>query len=98
MRHVADLVTETLRVLPKIAQFFQVGVIMDPVDARNLQLADVLGDRFVRRQHELLNELVGNIIVDFLDMRRFSVLIEANFDFGKLQVQRTLREALLPEV
>ena len=71
---------------------------MNPINAGNLQLADVLGDGLIRRQHELLDELVGDVVVNFLDMRRLAVLIEANFDLGKLQVQRTALEALLPEV
>ena len=98
MRHVADLVAEALRVLAEIAELLQVRIFVDAVSTRDLELAHVTGNRFVGRQHEFLDELVGDVVVNLLDTDRFALLVEPDLDLGEIQIERAVREPLLAQL
>jgi len=44
-------------------------------------------DGFIREQHELFNQLMRNIVFDFLDPRARTVLVEPDLHFRKFERQ-----------
>ncbi len=88
------LVPESLGVDPEIDQFVLVRIFMDPVEAGKVQAGNVTGDRFVGGQHELLDQLMRDVILNLLDRNRASILAEADLGFREIKIQGSLLEPL----
>ncbi len=74
-------------------QAFLVGRLVDAVNRRAIQAHQPRGDGFIGQQHAFLDELVGDVVLDFLDAQHPAGVIQANLGFRKVQVQRAGLEA-----
>ena len=94
MRHIADFIAERLSVFAKVAEFFQIGIFVNPVNSRNLRRANLSRDRFVGGEHEFFDELMRNVVDVFLNANWPALFVEAHFDFREIEIQRAGGEAL----
>ena len=60
---------------------------MNAVDRRNSARLQLACDRFVRRQHELFDELMRFVILDPLQLHRLARVIQTHFYFGEIEVE-----------
>ena len=49
--------------------------------------------RFVRREHELFNQLVRFVILNPLQTNRLAAGVDVNFDLGEIEIERAMLEA-----
>ena len=81
----------------KFAIFDQAGFIgsfVNSVKSRTFFVVEVAGDRFIREEHELLNQLVGFVGGLFFDPVRSPLGIEQDAQLREIQVERALGKAL----
>ena len=71
-----------------------IGSFVNPVKSRTFFVVEVAGDRFVREEHELLDQLVGFVRGLFLNPVGSALGIEENAQFGEIQVERALDKAV----
>jgi len=71
-----------------------VGSFVNSVKSRTFFVIEVSRNRFISEEHELLDQLVGFVGGLFLNPVRSALGIEEDAQFGKIQVERALGEAL----
>ena len=70
---------------------------MDPVDVGLALPLEVACHQFIGQEHQLLDELVGDVVLHFLELDWPAVLIEPDLHFWHLQVERPGGKAFFPE-
>ena len=65
----------------KLPETGRIGMLMDPVDAGFAQLEEPGGDGFVSEEHELLDELMGLVVLDLLNINDPAPPIETKAGF-----------------
>ena len=73
---IADLVIVAENQLPIFRQFFRIGIFVNAVDRRDEAILQFTRDRFVRREHELLDQLMRFVVLDPLEPDRLAFLVE----------------------
>jgi hypothetical protein len=71
-----------------------IGSLVNSVKSRTFFVVEVSRNRFVREKHELLDQLVGFVGGLFFNPVRSALGIEENAQFGEIQVEGALGEAL----
>ena len=97
MRHIADFIAKGLGVFAKVAKLGQIRIFMNPVNPRDLGIANLACHGLVGRQHEFLNQLVRDVVDVFLNSRGPALFVEPDLDFRKVEIQRALGKPLRPE-
>ena len=95
MRQIADLVTITEHELAIFGQLFRVGIFVNAIDRRDCALFQFPRDRFVGREHEFFDQLMRFIVLDPLQSHRFALLVDADFHFREIKIERAVLEAFL---
>jgi hypothetical protein len=67
---------------------------VDPVKSRTFFVVEVAGDRFVREEHELLNQLVGFVGRLFFNPVGSALGVEEDAQFGEIEVEGALGKAV----
>lgn len=88
----ADGVAEGAREFAPFLQFLGIGVFMDAGKDGDFPTAKLGGDGLVGEEHELLDELMGHVVFDLLDLLRNALGVAAHLDLGKVQFERALGE------
>ena len=70
---------------------------MHAVDRGNEPIFQFKRDRFVRREHEFLDQLMRLIVLDPLQEDWLSLRIEPHFHFREIEIEGALLEALAPQ-
>ncbi len=81
----------------KIVDPLGVGRLVDTVDGSNTFLLEVGGDGFIGREHELLDEAMGEEALGAGDAFHQAVLVEFDERLGKIEVDGAAALALLVE-
>ena len=89
LRQIPYSATVTQRFLSKLLQLIRIRYLVNAINRRRLGAFQCGSDRFIRRKHALLNELVRGIVFDFFQSLRTPFSIKPDFDFGKIQIQRS---------
>jgi hypothetical protein len=97
MSHIANPVIKAEHEFAILCQFFQVWILMDPIDGRNRALFQLARDSLVCDQHEFFNQLVRFIIFDTLQFYRVSLFIDPDFYLREIEVQGAMLESPLPQ-
>jgi hypothetical protein len=71
-----------------------VGSFVNPVKSRTFFVIEVSGDRFVGKEHELFDQLVGFVGRLFFDPVGSTLGVEEDAQFGEIEVERALGEAV----
>ncbi len=71
--------------LPVFLEAAGIGFFMDAVDGGAFQVEQAGGYGFVREEHEFLDQLMRNVVLDFFDTGNRTVFVETNFHFGKVE-------------
>ena len=66
--------------------------LVDPVDRGTIQGHEAGRDGFVGQEHELLDQLMGDVVVMPFDAQHPALVIQPDFGFRKIHFQRTGRE------
>ena len=66
---------------------FFVRLLVDAVDGGLLPRHEAGGDSFIGEEHEFLDELMGNVVLDLLDAKDAALFIEADFAFGEIEFE-----------
>jgi len=67
---------------------------VNPVKSRTSFVVEVAGDRFIREEHELFDQLVGFVGGLFFDSIGSALGVEEDAQLREIQVERALGEAL----
>ncbi len=70
-------------------QASRVRLFVDAINRWRVQAHQARRDGFVGQQHVFLDQLVRHVVLVFLDAQDFSLLVQPDFRFGKIQFERT---------
>ena len=84
--------------VPEFLKASGVGVFMDTMKSRALQLSQPGGDGFIGEEHEFLDELMGPVVGDLLDRCDTPLSIKTKECFGGRELQGAGSEAARPEL
>ena len=84
-------------VLPVFLQAARVRFFVNAINRRRALAHQARRHGFVGEQHVFLDQLVRHVVLVFLDAQNFSMLVQPDFHFRKIQLQRTILEALLAD-
>jgi hypothetical protein len=73
-------------------QLFRVGIFVDAIDRRDEPVLQLARDRFVRREHEFLDQLMRLVVLDPLEPDRLAPFVEPHFHFREIEVERAVLE------
>ena len=88
-----QLEAERFDELGEAEEFEFVGVSVRAADERDFSFGEFLGDGDIRGEHELLDNLVADVVRDEVRAGDLVFFIEVDFDFGHGQFERAGREA-----
>ena len=97
IRQVAGLQAVAEGEFAEFLEPFGIGVGVDTVDRWEEPVLDLAGDDFVRREHEFLDELVGDIVLDLLEPDGMALVIQPDLDLRKIEIERAGLETVLPQ-
>ena len=86
-----------MREANEVRQSFGVGRVVDTENAGQVLLGEERRDRFIRREHELLDEFLGVAAYAGNDLDGIAPLVEQDLRLGLLEVERAAGAALLGE-
>ena len=72
--------------LEELLQFRLVWLFMNPVDEWNIHPVEMLGNRFVGRKHEFLNQLLSDRSSPNHNISRFTVFTDKNLRFLEIKI------------
>src|SRR5713101_3211144 len=75
-----------------LGEFFRIGIFMDSVNRWDGPLSKLACDRFVRREHELLDQLMRFIVLNALQFYRFARCIDIYLHLWKIEIERAVLE------
>src|SRR5438132_2482835 len=97
MRKIVDLVAKAENEFAILTELFRGGIFVDAINCRDRPLPQLARDRFIGREHEFFNQLMRFVVLNPLEPNRLAVLIDINFDFRKIKIERAVLEAFLTE-
>src|SRR5258708_29932836 len=97
VRKIADLVAKAENEFAILAELFRIGIFMHSVNRWDRVLAQLARNSFVGRKHEFLNQLVRFVVLNALKPNWFAVLIDKNFHFRKIEIERSVLEPFSTE-
>ena len=80
-----------------LVELLRFGLLVNAVDVGLLAAFEVACDQFVGQQHQLLDELVGDVILDEFELGRPALLVQPDLDLRHLEIESAGGEAFLPE-
>src|SRR6476620_3262249 len=89
MRKVSAVDAKGERRLPEFEHSIWIGFFEDAVDRGLLPSHQLACDELVRQEHQFLDKLVGDVVLDFFEAPRFSLGIQPDLYFRKVQIERT---------
>ena len=98
VREVAHLEAVGRELLPQGAELLGVRLVVHARHVGHGGLVEGLGHALVGHEHELLDELVGRVVLDHLGAVRPAVLVHVDLDLLHVEVQRPLAEAFGAEL
>ena len=94
MRQVAGIKSVTHHELAILGQFLRVGILVDTINRRYKPVLQLGRDRFIGGQHELLDQLMGLVVLDPLEPERSAGFsIDDDFHFREIEVERAVGKA-----
>ena len=90
----AQRVAERRGDLLELQDLFCIGLLVDAVNRRHAAMLEIPRHTFVRGQHEFLDDAVRDVALRARDTRHPSELIEFNFRFGQVEVNRAAALAM----
>ena len=97
MGQIACLVMVAEDKSPKLSQFLRIRILVNAVDRRNAAILKFKRDRFISREHKLLDQLMRLIVFDAFHPNRSPILVEDHFHFRKIEIERAAFESSPPE-
>ena len=97
LRKIADLDPVRLNLVSIISEPLRIRFLMNPVDGRNRSFSGLPGNQFVRQEHELLDQLMRNIVLFAHQADCLSFRIQDHAHFRHVQFQGALLEPPLPQ-
>ena len=94
---IADLVAVAEDQLPIFRQLLRIGIFVDAINGWNEPVLQLARDGFIRREHELLDQLMGLVVLDPLELDRLALRVEPHFHFRKIEIERALLETVLAQ-
>ena len=79
--------------LPIFLQPPRIRLLVNPVDCRRAQAHQARRHGFIGQQHAFLDQLMRHIVLIFLNAQNFPLIVQPDFGFGKVEVQRAGLEA-----
>ncbi|MPN59528.1 hypothetical protein SDC9_207249 [bioreactor metagenome] len=73
--------TERRNEFQEAHHFGRVRLLVDPVDERQICLREMMGDRFIRTQHERFDEALADTAILHIDVQRVAVFVHDDFRF-----------------
>ncbi len=92
-----DEVTEVLDGEAELLELLGIRLLVYTEDERNLLPEEILGDGFVRREHEVLDQHVGFVSLVGVDVGDVALCIQDDLRLREVEVDATTLVAALPE-
>ena len=73
--------------ITKFEELLVVRLFVDAVERGLFAVLEFAGHQLVGEQHEFLDELVRDVVLDFFQANGAAVFIQPNFDFRKIQLE-----------
>ena len=97
VRQIAALNVMAEHLLAIFLKPFVVRRLVNAIERRTIQAHQPGGHGFVGEQHALFDKLVGNVVLHLLHPQHPALIIEADFGFGEVEVQRAGLESRAPD-
>ena len=78
----------------KLGELFGIGLLVNALEGRLPALHEFACNEFIGQQHQLLDQLVGNVVFDLLEPQCPALSVQPDLHLGKFKIQRTRGKAL----
>ena len=82
---------------PIVVELLGLRLLVDAVDVWLFAVLEMARDQLVGEKHQLLDELVGDVVLDQFELHGVTLLVEPDLNLGHLEIECPGREALLPQ-